>query len=165
MKTKKLLLIYSIVLILIILFATAFTSNIESWAIDMSLVILLVIGLLITRKFFEFSKTSYSLIFIYFLLTVIGTFHGNAYSPIGFWIQEIFGFARNPYDRIVHFLFGIVWYFPIYEIFKGTSKIKNKFWLFFVPWAIVVGAAGMYEIIEWVGATIISHKEAGIFLG
>ena len=68
--------------------------------------------------------------------------------PVFKWIQAMFDFSRNHYDRVVHFLFGLIFYFPIYEIV--TRKLKMKGWMsYLLPFLIVVSFKTIYEILEY----------------
>ena len=44
--------------------------------------------------------------------------------PLFNWLQDIFDLSRNHYDRLVHFSFGLAFYFPVYEF--GTRKLNTN---------------------------------------
>ncbi|MDB5812279.1 MAG: hypothetical protein JWN94_4401 [Betaproteobacteria bacterium] len=48
------------------------------------------------------------LIMLHGLVLIWGGAYTYARVPLGFWMQEWFGFARNNYDRIGHFMQGFV---------------------------------------------------------
>jgi putative membrane protein len=51
--------------------------------------------LIATYRRFRFSNLAYVLIFIHACILVIGGHYTYAEAPIGYWMQEWFGFGRN----------------------------------------------------------------------
>lgn len=136
------------------------------WLMESYLVFISVPLLLITYKWFKFSKTSYLLITIFLVLHMIGSHYTYASVPFGFWLQNLFHFSRNHYDRIVHFLWGLMLYLPTLEIASRYLKIKSRTWLFYlVPVFILVSFGAIFEVIEWIVAATV-HPELGLaYLG
>ena len=165
MDTKKLLYIYSAILILGIIITGIFTENKIVWILDTIFIFLGIILLLTTYKNFAFSKLSYTAIFVYLILPLIGSYYGATKVPVGFFLQDLLNLRRNPYDRIVHFCFGLFLYYPLFEIFKKTSKIKKKFWIYFVPLIIIIAAGGLYEVAEWIDDQNLPLEDSQVFIG
>src|SRR5688500_18317415 len=89
------------------------TSDIANWLLANSLVIIFVIGSLIAYRYYQFSELSLLLITLYLCLHVYGAKHSYAENPFGFWLQDVFNWERNHYDRIVHFAFGFFLAYPM----------------------------------------------------
>ncbi len=117
------------------------------WLDENILSIALVILLIMTYKKFRFSSFSYTLLFFFLILHTIGSYYTYAEMPLFDAIKETFGFSRNHYDRMVHFLFGIVFYFPIYEFMDKKLKIKIG-WKYFLPFMLIIALKSVYEVIE-----------------
>ena len=102
------------------------------------------------------SKTSYVLIFIYFIFAKIGVMYGFENVPVdpfverlfGFQPGEVFGLTRNHYDRYVHFLFGLLFYLPVYQLLSKVPVMKSRGWLHFFTFLFINAASAIYEIIE-----------------
>src|SRR3989344_5306284 len=94
-----------------------------TWAIENILSVLLVLLLIVTYRMFRFSNTAYILLFSFLILHTLGSYYTYTNMPIFKWIQAMFDFSRNHYDRVVHFLFGLIFYFPIYEILEYLAVI------------------------------------------
>ncbi|MEI6850099.1 MAG: DUF2238 domain-containing protein, partial [archaeon] len=120
----------------------------DDWLLENYLTIPFVLLLLVISKWFKLSKTSYSLIFIYTTLHIIGSHYTYGDVPFGYWLQNFFHLGRNHYDRIVHFSFGFLLSYPVREIFIRIGKQKG-IWALYSPIMLVLGLSCVYELIEW----------------
>jgi putative membrane protein len=84
--------------------------------------------------------------------------------PLGFWLQDLFSFARNPYDRIGHFAQGFVPAIIAREILLGRSPLVSGKWLFFLVCCVCLAISACYEFLEWWSALILGAG-ATEFLG
>jgi putative membrane protein len=101
---------------------------------------------------YPLSTFSYILIFVYLTFHSFGAHYGYNEVPFGYWVSNYFHFARpNVYDRIVHFLFGFMWTYPIYDILKRYSSFTNA-WLLILPSEFILSYSALYELIEAVVA-------------
>jgi len=100
----------------------------ESWFAEslFTIILVLLLAIFYINKKFRFSNLSYALITLYLILHTIGSHYTYPETPIGFWISSIFGFTRNHYDRIIHFLWGLLIYIPALEITKHLIPIKKQ---------------------------------------
>src|SRR5262245_47558997 len=79
----------------------------KDWLLE-NLLALTAVGLLVaTYRQFRFSTLSYVLITAFLSLHAIGAHYTYAEVPAGFWLQKVFGLTRNPFDRLVHFGYGL----------------------------------------------------------
>jgi putative membrane protein len=78
-------------------------------------------------------------------------------------ISQFFGFERNHYDRLVHFLFGLLLFRVLFEmIIESVSSVKTA--LFFTV-TLILAISTLYELLEWL-AVIVFQPELGMaFLG
>jgi len=84
--------------------------------------------------------------------------------PLGFWMQEMFGFARNHYDRIGHFAQGFVPAIVAREILLRRSPLTRGKWLFATVTAFCLAISACYEFVEW-WAAVFGGSAADAFLG
>jgi putative membrane protein len=110
------------------------------------------------------SNLSYTLIFIFMVLHTIGSKYTYAEVPFGFFLQELFGFTRNHYDRIVHFSFGFLFAYPVREIFLRVASTKGV-WGYYFPFELTAAFSALYELMEWVTAVVVSPEAGDAFLG
>ena len=79
-------------------------------------------------------------------------------------MQDLFGFERNHYDRLVHLLFGMLLAYPMREILLRRSGIKES-WSYFITVNCVAAFSAIYEILETIAAMIVSPELGAAYLG
>ena len=136
----------------------------RDWLLESLLVFVFCGLLLFTYRRFQFSNFSYGLFAFFMTLHLIGAHYTYAETPFGFWLQDWFGLARNHYDRIVHFAFGLLLAYPMREILLRKSGV-NRSWSYFVTLNCVLAFSAIYEIIESIAATIVSPELGSAYLG
>ena len=136
----------------------------DDWKMENYLTIPFILLLLFTFRKFKLSNLSYTLIFVYMTLHIIGTHYTYSEVPFGFWLQSFFDLPRNHYDRLVHFSFGLLLAYPIRELFIRIGNIKGV-WSLYFPIDFVLAFSAVYELIEW-GVVIFFGGDLGVaYLG
>ena len=155
-----------LILFLIIFLISAVNPNyMIVWVYENIITIVFLFLLIITYKKFKFSNLTYTLLFILLVLHAIGSHYSYSEMPLFDLIKDNFNLERNNYDRLVHFLFGFIFYFPVYEIISWKFKIKS-FWAYLIAFLIITGFKGIYEVIEYVSILISKNDVIGTnFLG
>ena len=134
------------------------------WGLENILVVVFAGILVATYRRFAFSNISYLLIALFLSLHAIGTHTGYANSPIGDWLKEMLGLRRNPYDRIIHFGFGLLLAYPFRELLVRTGNLGGwaANWL---PVSLILGASVGFEVMESLVAEIVSPGTGPAWLG
>ena len=114
------------------------------------------------------NKHHYTLLSLIFLLIFtslhsLGSHYTYAEMEHFNAITHFFGFERNHFDRLVHFLFGLLTFRMLFEmITEETNTIKTALLFTFT---MIVSISTVYEMLEWL-AVVILHPELGMaFLG
>jgi len=144
----------------------------KDWLLENILVVVAVIFLFATFKKLPLSRISYTLIFVFLALHVVGSHYTYAEVPYDEWflsltgttINEIFGWQRNHFDRLVHFCYGLLLAYPIREMFLRVANVKG-FWGYFLPLDLTMSSSMFYELVEWVVATIVGGDLGMAYLG
>ena len=145
-------------LILAVLFAVVWIGLAISpldradWALENVLVILFVIGIAATYRRFPLSRISYTLIFLFLVFHEIGAHYTYAKVPYNEWTQLLFGyrlddvlgFERNHFDRLIHFSYGLLLAYPIREVFIRIANVKG-FWSYFFPLELTMATSMIWE--------------------
>jgi putative membrane protein len=105
-----------------------------------------------THRRFPLTSLLLVLICLHALILILGGAYTYARVPPGFWLQELFGFERNPYDRIGHFAQGFVPAMVARELLLRLRVLARRGWLGFVVCCICLAISAMYELIEWQAA-------------
>ncbi len=141
------------------------------WAENIPIMIPVII-LILTFKKFRFSNLSYLLIAVFFMFHTVGGHYTFEKTPFDFGnhlltylnLDFIFPYGRNNFDRVSHFLIGIMAY-PVAELFLRKRWVSN------VPTAILLGITGLgfwgafYEIVEMYYAILVGGEQGVAFLG
>jgi len=135
-----------------------------TWMLEVFPIFIAVPLLMATFRRFPLTPLVYRLIFVHALILMLGGHYTYAKVPLGFWMQEIFGFSRNHYDRIGHFAQGFVPAIIAREVLIRRSPLKGGRWLFFIVLCVCLAISACYEFIEWWSA-LIGGNAADAFLG
>jgi len=136
----------------------------DDWILENIINLTFLILLYLTHRWFKYSRLSYSLMFVFMTLNIIGSHYTYAEVPFGFWLKDFLGLGRNHYDRIVHFCFGFLMVYTIRETFSRISSTKG-FWSLYLPIEFVLAFSAIYEIIEWITAVIFGGDLGIAYLG
>jgi len=136
----------------------------SDWLLE-NLLVFIWGGLLIfTYRWFRFSNRSYALFTVFLSLHLVGAHYTYAETPFGFWLQDLFAFERNHYDRIVHFSFGLLIAYPMREILLRQSGVSGA-WAYFLTINCVLAFSAFYEVLEVIAAMIVSPELGDAYLG
>ena len=145
----------------------------QDWALEnivVAVALLVVIG---TWRWFKFSKTSYVLIFLFLCLHAVASQYTYSHVPYdavferltGRTLNSILGWERNNYDRVVHFLYGLLLMLPFREAFLHIARVRWPFWSYLLPFSFVLSTSMVYELLEWAAAEVLGGDEGLEFLG
>lgn len=134
------------------------------WFLENLIVIAFLALLVATYRAFPLSDLSYTLIAIFLSLHAVGAHYTYSETPIGFWIKEILELERNHYDRLVHFLFGLLFSYPLREVVMRGAGVSG-IWRYVLSFALALSLSSLYEILEWGVAEILDPEAILAFLG
>ncbi|MDO1448919.1 DUF2238 domain-containing protein [Rhodocytophaga aerolata] len=134
------------------------------WIMENILLFLMVVGAVFTYKKYPFSHLSYSLLITFLLLHLYGARYTYENNPLGLWFQSIAGTERNSYDRVVHFSFGALWTYPVYELIRKYGKIPLVF-ASIGTFTILTTLASLYELVEWIVGEVFFPEQGTAFIG
>ena len=135
-----------------------------TWWMEVFPIVAAVPILLVTYRRFPLTPLVYTLIFVHACILMLGGHYTYARVPLGFWMQDLFHFSRNHYDRIGHLAQGFIPALIAREILLRRTPLRPGGWLFFIVCSICLAVSACYEFIEW-GAAIAGGSAATDFLG
>ncbi|WP_461491446.1 DUF2238 domain-containing protein [Pontibacter sp. HJ8] len=130
------------------------TPDMANWLLENTLTLSMVIILIAFYNIFRFTDTSYTLIFLFLLLHVYGSQYQYAENPLGEWLKENYNHSRNHYDRFVHFGFGLLLTYPLFEVSAYGLKLR-RFLNYLLPVLLILSLGAVYEIVEWIVADVV----------
>ena len=142
------------------------------WLMENLLVVLFVVVLAISHRKFMFSRTSFSLVFLFLCIHEVGAHYTYAQVPYNAWWQaltgqtldEAMGFQRNQFDRLVHFSYGLLLVYPIREGLLRLVPVRG-FLSYFLTLNLILSSSAVYELIEWIGGAYLGGDAAKAFVG
>jgi putative membrane protein len=135
-----------------------------TWILETFPVMIALPIILLTYKRFPLTSLTYTLVAIHAMILMVGGHYSYAKVPLGFWMEEWFGWTRNNYDKIGHFMQGFGPAIYSREILLRTSPLKRGKWLAFISVAVPLAFSALYEIFEW-AASLSSPNDTEAFLG
>lgn len=136
----------------------------QNWILASILPCLLVAVLVATHRSFPLSHGSYVLITLFLTLHMIGAHYTYAQVPFGQWLESAFEMSRNPFDRVVHFCFGLLLTYPLLEVFFRLANAGGAL-ASYLSFMTPLGLSGLWEVLEsWV-ARVVSPQLGDAYLG
>jgi putative membrane protein len=135
-----------------------------TWWLEIFPILLVVPLLLATARRFPLTPLLYRLILIHALILMVGGHWSYARVPAGFWVQDLLGWQRNPYDRLGHLAQGFIPAIAARELFRRRIPLPAGRWLAFLVVATCLAISACYELVEWWAALALGQG-ADEFLG
>jgi len=133
------------------------------WLLENVIVFVGVPVLVLLHWHLPLSRISISLIFLFLCLHEVGAHYTYAEVPYDRWFESLtgrglndwFDWERNHFDRVIHFLYGLLITYPVREIVLRMSHAKG-FWTYLFPVLIVISNITLHAE---VGAAQITTKD------
>ena len=142
------------------------------WLLENLLVFVAIPGLVAAHRHLTFSNRAYGCLFVFFVLHQLGAHYTYAEVPYDRWVQALsgetlshaFGLDRNHYDRLVHFLYGLLIAPAAVELLDARA-LQRGAWRWWLPWFFVVSHATLFEIVEATAAVVFGGDLGEAYLG
>lgn len=149
---------------IILLTSLVLANSKTNWVLEVFPILIGFPVLFFTYREFRFTDLVYALLIIHFIILAVGAVYTYAEVPLGYWMQDWFGFSRNNYDKIGHFAQGFIPALLARELLIRTSPLRPGKWLAFIVLCVCLAISAFYEIIEWWVAAV-QGASAEEFLG
>lgn len=135
-----------------------------TWALENGPVWIGVAVLCFTQRRFPLSSLCLNLLAIHSLILALGGHYTYAKVPLGDWVRDAFGLARNHYDRVGHFAQGFIPAIFVRELLLRKTPLPRGGWLSFLVVCVCLAFSASYEFFEWWTAAL-TGEAAEAFLG
>jgi len=132
--------------------------------LEVAPVIIGAVILIPTYRRVQLTDLLYVLLAIHAVILMVGGHYTYAEVPLGHWVKDALGLARNHYDRLGHFAQGFVPAILAREILLRKRVVSGRGWLFTIVVSICLAFSAVYELFEWSVAEL-SATAAEAFLG
>ncbi|MEO8010593.1 MAG: DUF2238 domain-containing protein [Dokdonella sp.] len=145
----------------------------EDWLLENVIAVLTIAWLLWSYRRLRLSNLAYTLLFVFGVFHEIGSHYQYSDVPYDAWfaaisgghsLDALLGFERNQYDRFVHFIYGVLITPVAAEMITARVRM-DRFWLFLLPITFMMSHAVIYELVEWLAASVFGGDLAVAYLG
>jgi putative membrane protein len=144
----------------------------SDWMLENALVLVFVAVLAASYQRFVLSRISYTLIFVFMCLHEVGAHYTYERVPYDVWfatltghtLNDLLGWQRNNFDRVVHFLYGFLLAYPVREVFLRVARVRG-FWGYFLPLDLTMSTSMIFELFEWGAAELFGGDLGVAYLG
>ncbi len=144
----------------------------QDWVLDNLLVLAAVPVARAAWRRRLFSTPAWTLLFLFMVLHQIGAHYTYSEVPYDAWwhrltgdsFNAIFGWQRNHFDRLAHFLYGVLLARPFRETVQGLFGARG-FWSYLLPLDLVLSTSVFYELVEWLAASVLGGDAGMTYLG
>lgn len=144
----------------------------QDWLLENLLVFIAIPLLVQSYGRLRLSNTAYTLLFVFFVLHELGAHYTYSEVPYDSWtrtvsgrtLSEMLGLERNHYDRLVHFLYGLLITPAAIELLDARAS-QRGIWRWLVPLLFMMSHSTLYELVEWGAAEILGGDLGQAYLG
>ena len=135
-----------------------------TWILEAAPALVGLIVLVLTYNKFRMPTFLYVVMALHMAVLLVGAHYSYAKVPLGFWMQDWFGWTRNNYDKIGHFMQGVTPALVTIELLHRTTPLRTAGWTGFLSVCVAEAISALYEIIEWL-ASLSCPTDTEAFLG
>lgn len=135
-----------------------------TWLMEVLPVLIAAPILAVTYRRFPLTTLLYVLVAVHALVLIGGGAYTYARVPFGHWMQDLLQLSRNPYDKIGHFMQGLVPALAAREILLRGGYVHGRRMATFLSICVAMAISAVYELLEW-WAALAMGQGADEFLG
>lgn len=156
--------IWLVVFFAVLIWSGIMPKNYFTWVLEVAPALIGLGILAATYHKFTLSRLTYCLILLHCIVLMIGGHYTYAEVPLFDTIANWFGWERNHYDKLGHFVQGFVPACIAREILLRFNVVKNERWLSILVMSVCLAFSAFYELVEWWVALAVG-SDAESFLG
>ncbi|HBH35561.1 MAG TPA: DUF2238 domain-containing protein [Gammaproteobacteria bacterium] len=157
-------LLWLVVFLAVLIWSVINPHDYPTWVLEASPALIALLVMAMTRRTFPLTPLLYVLILLHSILLMVGAHYTYAEVPLFDWISEMLGHSRNNFDKLGHFMQGVVPAIAACEILVRKEVVNGRSWLNVIVVAVSLAISAFYELLEWLTAEIMGGG-AEAFLG
>jgi len=130
-------------------------KSLGTWALEVVWILIGAPIVLLNRRRFPLTRLVCWLLVGHALVLCYGGHYTYAETPLGDWLRDVFGWQRNNYDRIAHFVQGFVPAMLVRELLLRLTPLRRGGWTFTLTAAVCLAISACFEFVEWASAMIL----------
>ena len=172
-RNNKSVVASTIAVIIVMVLASIKPLEWSSYLLHQLGTLLFLAFMLIAYRYRYISSRSYLFASLFLIVHIIGARYLYSYVPYNDWTQrlfgirldELFGWQRNMYDRLVHFSYGLLLLSAMVESSKSVFHVQSTKLLIAIALMINMSSSLLYELLEWGIASTLSPEAAEAYNG
>ena len=132
-----------------LLLSLAIAHDRLTWLLETVWVMLALPFIALKWKSFPLTRLLCWLLAAHALVLIHGGAYTYAQTPAGFWLQDLLHTARNPWDRVGHWMQGFVPAILARELLLRLTPLRRGGWLVYLVLAACLSFSAFFELIEW----------------
>lgn len=151
-------------LLLVLVWSAIKPHDYFTWFLEVLPALLAVSIFALIFKKFRFTNLVYTIVWFHCIVLMVGGKYTYAEVPLFDYFKEVFGLARNNYDKVGHFMQGFSPALIVREVFIRQEIVNGKWWTYFLAVAVPLAFSAFYEFVEW-WVAVATGDSAEAFLG
>lgn len=156
--------IWVVVLLSVLVWSGIAPKDYPTWGLEVFPAAIGFIVVVSTWNRFPLTPLVFWLVLAHAVVLMVGGHYTYAEVPLFDVLGEWFGWQRNNYDKLGHFMQGFVPAMIARELLIRLEVIASSAWRNFFVVCFVLALSAFYELLEW-WVALISDEAAEAFLG
>ena len=120
-----------------------------TWALEVAPAVIGLGIMAVTYQRFRLTTLLYSLILVHCIVLIVGGHYTYAEVPLFDALKPVFGWERNNYDKLGHFMQGFMPAILAREILIRKAVVASAAWRNVFVFSICLAFSAFYEMLEW----------------
>ena len=135
-----------------------------TWVLEVFPAVAGLVVILATWRKYPLTPMVYALVLVHAVVLMVGGHYTYAEVPLFDTLGEWFGWQRNNYDKLGHFMQGFAPAMIARELLLRLDVVRGRGWLAFLVVCFCLALSAFYELLEW-WVALLSEEAADAFLG
>ncbi|MCY6412621.1 DUF2238 domain-containing protein [Acinetobacter sp. VNH17] len=161
------------IIVLAVGIASIHPLELESYLLHQVGTVFMLVVLIISMKKIGICFSSFCLYLLFLFIHIVAAHYLYSYVPYNDWLKSLFhfdlnqvmGWSRNMYDRLVHFAYGLLLYPFFLRCFQFWFPTAKPLTLFLLVIQFVMASSMVYELLEWGLSIGLSPEDAENYNG
>ena len=163
-RENRLLQLLCVAMAVVIIVTGYRPEKVFDWWLENAAALTFIAVLGITYRRLPLSDLSYLLILVYLSMHEWGAEYKYSDVPLGEWMKPWLHTARNHYDRVMHFSYGLLLAYPMQEWFMRVVGVTSR-WRYLLPVESTLAFSACYEMLEAFMASVLTPQRGEEFVG
>src|SRR5579872_6097949 len=112
--------------LVVVSFSLLRTGDTANWMLENIAVVFWMAMFAYAYHRLTLSDLGYLCLFVFFSAHEFGALYTYAKTPFGEWMKPLFHTTRNDYDRLVHFLAGLLTSYVVREVLVRSIGVRGR---------------------------------------